>query len=107
MDVILHTLGLNRKFPLALVHTGPKNIGLGIDEISTTQGIAQLQLLLGHLNKSDCTGTLMVINLSYLELEVGLGKCLLWHPHTTTFEHISTTWITPVGKFLHRMKCRV
>ena len=26
MDVILHTLGLNKNFPLALVHAGPENL---------------------------------------------------------------------------------
>ena len=49
----------------------------------------------------------MVIDLAYLELEVGLGRFPLWHPHTTTLKHISATWITSVGKFLHRMKYRV
>ena len=73
MDVIIHTLGLNKHFPLALVHAGPESLGLGIDDMAMVQDIAQLQLLLGHLNKSDRTGTLIKIALSYLELEVGLG----------------------------------
>ena len=47
MDVILHTLGLNKHFPLALVHAGPESLGLGIDDLAMVQGIAQLQLLLG------------------------------------------------------------
>ena len=52
MDIILHTLGLNKNFPLALAHAGPERLGLGIDDMAMVQGIAQLQLLLGHLNKT-------------------------------------------------------
>ena len=51
LDTILHTLGLNKYFPLALVHAGPSNLELDIDDLPTVQGTAQLQLLLGHINK--------------------------------------------------------
>ena len=101
MDVILHTLGLNKNFPLALVHAGPESLGLGIDDMTMVQGIAQLQLLLGHLNKADQTGTLIKIAVSYLELEIGLGKCPLGHPHTTTLEHVTMTWVTSVALSTH------
>ena len=107
MDVILHILGLNKNFPLDLVHAGPECLGLGIDNMAMVQGISQLQLLLGHLNKPDRTGTLIKIALSYLELEIGLGKCPLGYPHTTTLEHVTMTWTTSIGHFLHRMGCRV
>ena len=107
MDKILHTLGLNKHFPMALVHAGPESLGLGIDDMAMVQGITQLQLLLGHLNKTDCTGTLIIIALSYLELENGLGKCPFGHLHTTTLEHVTMTWITSIGHFLHRTGCQV
>ena len=107
MDVILHTLRLNEHFPLALMHARPEILGLGINDMAMVQGIAQLQLLLGHLNKTDQTGTLIKIALSYLELEIGLGKCPLGHPHTTTLEHVTMTWITSIAHFLHKTGCRV
>ena len=53
LDVLLHTLGLNKRFPLALVHTSPGSLGLGIDDFPTVQGVTQLKLLLGHLNMKD------------------------------------------------------
>ena len=107
LDVILHTLGLNKRFPLALVHSGPEALGLGIDDLPTLQGVAQLQLLLGHLNRADCTGDLIEITLGSLEMEIGLGRCPLWYPHTTTLKHVSDTWASSIGRFLHRMDCRV
>ena len=106
-DVLLHTLGLNKKFPLALVHSGPGDLGLGIDEFAATQGIAQLQLLLGHLNMMDRTGNLIGITLGTLELEIGLGKCPLWHPYVATLEHVTPTWLTSISSFLHQTGCRV
>ena len=50
---------------------------------------------------------LIEITMGLAELEIGLGKCLLWHPHTTTLEHVTDTWVTSIGRFLHRMECRV
>ena len=107
LDVILHTLGLNKHFPLALVHSGPAALGLGIDDLPTLQGVAQLKLLLGHFNRADRTGDLIEITLGTLEMEIGLGRCPLWHPHTTTLEHVSDTWASSIGRFLHRVDCRV
>ena len=68
LDVLLHTMGLNRHFPLALTHAGPDVLGLGIDDLPTIQGVAQLQLLLGHLNRADCTGSLIEITMGLAEL---------------------------------------
>ena len=75
--------------------------------MTVVQGIAQLQLLLGHLNKTDQTGTLIKIAVSYLELEIGLGKCPLGYPHTTTLEHVTMTWVNFVAHFLHTTGCCV
>ena len=47
LNVILHTLGLNRNFPLTGIHAGVGNLGLAFNDIVFVQGIAQLQLLLG------------------------------------------------------------
>ena len=107
LDTLLHTLGLNKHFPLALVHAGPGSLGLGIDDFSTVQGVAQLKLLLGHMNMNDRTGELAAITVGSLELEVGMGKCPLWHPHVTKLDHVTTTWVSSIGRFLHRMGCRI
>ena len=66
LDQIMHTLGLNKKFPLALVHTGLEWLGLGVDDLPTMQGVAQLQLLLGHVIKQDRTGKLITIEQDHL-----------------------------------------
>ena len=59
LGIILHLLGLNKNFPLLIVHAGLASLGLGIDDLPTMQGIAQLQLLLDHLNKRDRTSVLI------------------------------------------------
>ena len=52
LDALLLRLGLNKKLPLAMVHFGPYSLGLGINDFPAN-GVAQLQLLLGHLNMRD------------------------------------------------------
>ena len=69
--------------------------------------MAQLQLLLGYVNKQDCTGTLIRIEQDYLELVIGLGKCPLLEPHIASFEYTPTTWITSICDFLHWQQSKV
>ena len=107
LDTILHSLGLNKHFPLSLTHAGPTWLGLGIDEFSSVHGVAQLQLLLGHLNIQDRTGTLIEIERDYLELLAGLGKCPLAHPIITQYEYLPNTWITSICSFLHHTNSQV
>ena len=61
LDQLLHMLGINKHFHLAMVHAGPEWLGLVIDYLPTMQGVAQLQLLLGHANKQYFTATLIQI----------------------------------------------
>ena len=74
-----------------MIHAGPSLLGLGIDDFPTIQCIAQLQLLLGHINKRDRTGVLIEIDRYYLELAIGLGKCPLRHSQTTMLAHTPHT----------------
>ena len=97
----MHTLGLNKKFPLALVHAGQEWLGLGVDDLPTMQGVAQLQLLLGHINKQDSTGKIITIKWDHLELVIGMGKCPLQEPHIALLKHVPRTWITSICDFLH------
>lgn len=107
LDQIMHSLGLNKNFPLALVHAGPDWLGLGVDDLPTMQGVAQLQLLLGHVNKQDRTGELIHIERDHLEVIIGVGKCPLKDPHITQMDHAPRTWITSISEFLHRHDCVV
>ena len=91
LTVILHSLGMARNFPLAVVHAGVADMGLGIDNLTCTHGVAQLQLLLGHLNKRDRTGQLLQIERDYIELVVGTGACPLDTPLVTTLPHFPDT----------------
>ena len=107
LDQIMHTMGLNEHFPLMMVHAGPAWLGLGIDDLPTLQGVAQLQLLLGHVNKQDRTGTLILIEQDYLELVIGLGKFPLMEPQIALLDHTPTTWITSICSFLQHQQRKV
>ena len=107
LDVILHSLGVNKNPPLVLVHGGSNVFGLVIDNFFHVQGVAQLQLLLGHLNKEDRTGKLIRIEKDNLELLIGLGKCPLLHPHTTQYKYVPNKWITYISLFLCKLNSKV
>ena len=105
--MLLHSLGLGRNFPLAVAHAGADDLGLGIDDIVCVLGVAQLQLLLGHLNKQDRTGQLIHIDRDFIEQVVKTGKCPLANPAITTLPHCPNTWITSVSRFLHSIDGKV
>ena len=107
LDQIMHTIGLNKHFPLTMVHAGPAWLGSCLDDLPTMQGVAQLQLLLGHVNKQDCTGTLICIEQDYLELIIGLGKYPFLKPQISSLDHKPTTWITSICNFLQQQQSKV
>ena len=88
LDALLHSLGLNDKFPLVMLHSVPDNLGLGIDNLPSIHGVAQLHLLLGHVNMGDRTSKIIEINCNHLELIIGLGTCPLADPHSTSHNHM-------------------
>ena len=100
-------LGLNKHFPPALFHAGSDVLGLDIDNFTVVHRIAQLQLLLGHLKKGDCTGKLIAIDPDYLEKVIGLGHFPLAVPHVVNMDHVPQTWITSISLFFHQQECTV
>ena len=68
LNVILHSLGVNQNFPLALVHGRSDYFGLEIDNFYHVQEVAQLHLLLLHLNKENRTSDLIRIEKDNIEL---------------------------------------
>ena len=54
-----------------MIHTGVDDLGLEIDDIVFVQGVAQLQLLLGRLNKSDRTGRIIEIARDFWNWSLG------------------------------------
>ena len=71
------------------------------------QGLAQMELYVVHIRKNDRTVKLIQIEREHIELVIGKGKCPLDHPDTTTSSYIEETWITSLGKFLHKCNGRI
>ena len=107
IDALLHSLGLNKKFPLAMVYSGPDDLGLGTNNLPTIHSIAQLQLLLGYLNMGDWTGKNIEIDRNYLELTIGMSTCPLVDLHSTSHDHVPKTWLTSIYTFLAKTQIRV
>jgi len=73
----LPKIHINRNTARSIVH-GPIILGgLAIPNIHTVQGIDKLHLFLGHLRLQDHTGTLIAIDLSFLQLISGSQQFIL------------------------------
>ena len=101
LAVLLHSLGLGHRFPLTVAFAGVEDLGVGLDDIVCVLGVAQLLLLLGHMNKQDRTGQIIQIDRDYIELIVGTGAYPLAPPLVTRLPHFPNTWLTSVCKVLH------
>ena len=76
-------------------------MGMGLDNMVCVHGVAQLQLLLGHLNKRDRTGQLIQIDRDYVELLVGTGVFPLANLSVSSLSHSPTMWVTSICGYLY------
>lgn len=107
LDEILHTLNLNKNFPLNAVHRGCKLFGLEIDDAYHMQSIAQMKYFLGHTNMGDRTGDLIQIAVNYLELVSGIGGSPLLYPHNLQHPHVPQTWVKGLVVYLHKIRGKI
>ena len=66
----------------------------------TNQGIAQIQLILGHLRKNEEFGVLTNIILETLQLVIGSSLPLFHYPLTQVLKFCTSNWLLNVWKFL-------
>ena len=100
LDEILHTLGINKHFPLDVVHGDSKYFGLEIDNAYFLQGISHLKFFLGHTNMMDRTGDLLAIATDYVHMQTGLEHHPLAHPSTVIHKYVPGSWISNLAQFL-------
>ena len=109
MDVAYRPkIGLNRKFPNAVVHGPPIYCGLPHPPFCTQQGYKQLQLLTGTTRNRDDTGDLEKVSLKYEQQESGYISPLLSGRALLTYQQWPpSTWIGSIRKILTTMKATI
>ena len=93
-------MGFNRCTKQLLLF-GPPSLGaFGFTNTWTNQGIAQLQLLLGHLCKNEEIGELTNILLETLQLVIGSPLPLFHYPLTQVMKFCTHNWLLNIWEFL-------
>ena len=97
---LLSWMGINRCTKQTLLF-GPPSLGaLGFTNTWTDQGIAQVQLLLGHLHQDADIGELMQIVMENLHLVIGSALPLFQYPVTQVLQLCSRNWLLNVWDFV-------
>jgi hypothetical protein len=100
----LAKLGFNRNISQDIVFGSPLYGGLGLLNLVTEQGIAQLQILIRHLRAGTPQGTLFLIGLScWWHLAAGFSFSLWEYPHVHIV-YVERTWYTSLQEFLANIK---
>jgi hypothetical protein len=98
----LAKLGFNRNISLDIVFGSPLYGDLGLFNLVTEQGIAQLQLLIRHLRAGTPQGTFFLIRSSWLHLAAGFSFSLWEHPQVQ-LSYVKRTWYTSLQEFLAKI----
>jgi hypothetical protein len=107
LQATLSKLHLNRNTSRAIIFGPPKYGGLNLPDLYTSQGISQLTLLLGHLRIGDATGSLMLIDLSHLQLQVGSSTLFLNLPYHNYAKWTESGWLPSIWQFLNRANLKI
>ena len=79
----------------------PTSLGtIGFTNTWTDQGIAQVQLLMGHLRQQEEIGQLTIVQLEILQLVIGSVLPLLSYCLSQVFKYCQRTWLLNVWDFL-------
>jgi hypothetical protein len=100
LPTLLSRMGFNQCTKQLLLFW-PPSLGLvGFTNKSTNQGIAQIQLFLGHLRKNEEIGVLTNILLETLQLVIGSSFPLFHYPLTQVLRFCTRNWLLNVWEFL-------
>lgn len=100
LQAFLPKIHINRNTSRTIVH-GPFSRGsLAIPHIHTVQDIDKLHLFLGHLRLHDDTGILIHIDLTYVQLILGMPTLFL-NLDPNKFIWMDKGWLTSLWEFIY------
>jgi hypothetical protein len=100
MAVFLQRLGFSSKLPTAIRH-GPLELGgLGLVDLRTELGLAQIKMLRDAIITGKEVGKLAIISLQHSQREAGIDTPLLERPDIS-LPYLTPTWITSIRQYLY------
>ena len=100
--LLLHSCGTHSKFPKAILQSGNIYGGYNLPHIYDLQGIQKLKFLKFHLTIFDKTGRLMLTQIQYLQLEIGIGAPFFNSDYSTFGAFATSTWIKNIWEYLQK-----
>ena len=99
-------MGYNQHMPREIVF-GPTSLGgLAFHDLYIEQGIKLLSGLLGHVRQGSQTGSMMIAQLQWCQIQAGCGFKLLATPNIE-IDYIEDCWIMSIRDFLRKFQLRV
>jgi hypothetical protein len=100
LAAILNKLGHNSKLPTEIRHGPIDRGGLYLLDLRTEVEISQLKYMRDAIYTDSKPGKLITMNLKYSQMEAGIAKPLLEHPHIH-ISYLTSTWITSLRQYLY------
>ena len=92
--------GICRNIPRALLYGRKEHQGLGLNNLHTTMGITQVQVLLDNVWENTVTGDLIRVSMESLKLELGIKGSIFSHDFDM-YGHLATNcWVKHLWKFV-------
>lgn len=104
IQAFLPAMGYERSFPHAVVFASRSTGGLNIGDLYTECGVAKAGAVLEHVRAQTGLGQIMVINLNWLQLHVGIGTPVLETAPTVQFPYVASNWFIHLREFLLKAK---
>ncbi|KAI2492011.1 hypothetical protein MHU86_22536 [Fragilaria crotonensis] len=99
IPAMLRKMHVAGNLPTSIRHVPLALGGLGIFDMRTEMGIENLKFLRNAIFSKSSAGDLILMNLQYLQMEAGIGECLLEYP-TIPLPYLTSTWLTSVRNYM-------
>ena len=100
MATFVQRLGFSSKLPKSIRHGPPELCGLGLLDLRTELGIAQIKFLRDAILTGKEAGKLLLYSLQYSQREAGIAAPLLERPDIY-LPYLTKTWITSLRQYLY------
>jgi len=97
--LILSKMGYNQNMPKAVVYAPSTHGGIGMKNLYTEQGLAEVLQVLKHLQAKTTLGTLLTITIKAYQLQAGIPRNVL--EDTTPLPWMPDQWLNNLHAFLH------
>lgn len=106
LSYTLQAMGYPKTFPRDMVFLPKAYGGIGLNELFTEQGIANILFMIRHLRQDSELGKFLRITMRWAQITAGTGRLIL-HDTTTHLPHLTSKWIAQLRQFLSTVKGRL